>query len=191
MAQGKFESGKQVFVLVGLLAIILIASYIAFVHFLIVPPITAALVSFATPAPLALLHRSLRASAALDERIAELNSADELLPLSAPELVSLTIWPQISGAHRTFDRSNGSGYLCQAPGNKAHVINWQASYGHLLSLPEDDLHDAVVVPNFPDSKDKPTDYETQATSARAAAQLRLPLGIAEERTGALIIAPFP
>jgi CHASE2 domain-containing sensor protein len=88
LAQGKFESGKQVLVLFGLLAIILLASYVAFVHFLIVPPITAALVSFATAAPLALLHRSLKASAALDERIAELTSADESLPLSAPELVS-------------------------------------------------------------------------------------------------------
>jgi len=191
MAQGKFESGKQVFVLVGLLAIILIASYIAFVHFLIVPPITAALVSFATAAPLALLHRSLRASAALDERIAELNSADELLPLSAPELVSTNNLAANPAA--LIARLTGATAVAIYAGTGETGARYKlaASYGHLLSLPEDDLHDAVVVPNFPDSKDKPTDYETQATSARAAAQLRLPLGIAEERTGALIIAPFP
>jgi len=88
VTQGKFESGKQLFVLFGLLAIILVASYVTFVHFLIVPPVTVALVSFATAAPLALLRRSLRASADLDERIAELTSAEELLPLSVPELVA-------------------------------------------------------------------------------------------------------
>src|SRR5882762_4915569 len=41
LAQGRFESGKQVLVLFGLLAFVLTASYIAFAHFFIVPPITA------------------------------------------------------------------------------------------------------------------------------------------------------
>src|SRR6267142_5643710 len=82
ISQGKFESVKQVLVLLGLLAVILAASYFVFVRWLIVPPLVPALLSFATAAPLALLRRSLRSSADLDARIAELTSANELLLLS-------------------------------------------------------------------------------------------------------------
>jgi signal transduction histidine kinase/CHASE2 domain-containing sensor protein len=82
IAQGQFESVKQVFVLIGLLAIILASAYFAFTRWLIVPPLVPALLSFATAAPLALLRRSLRTSADLDARIRELTSANELLLLS-------------------------------------------------------------------------------------------------------------
>src|SRR5260370_9748531 len=64
------------------LAIILFVFYIIFVRWLIVPHLVPALLSFATAAPLALLRRSLRTSADLDARIAELTSANELLLLS-------------------------------------------------------------------------------------------------------------
>lgn len=193
LAQGKFESGKQLFVLFGLLAIILIASYIAFVHFLIVPPITAALVSFATAAPLALLHRSLRASADLDERIAELTSADELLPLSAPELVSansLTANPAALIARLTGALVVG---IYAHSGETGARYKLAASYGttHLASIAEDELHDAVPVSNSPDAEDKATNDKAQVTSTKAAAQLRLHLGSAEDHAGALIITPAP
>jgi signal transduction histidine kinase/CHASE2 domain-containing sensor protein len=82
LAQGRFESVKQIMVLFGLLAIILIASYVAFAHWLIVPPVAPALLSFAIAAPLALLRRSLQTSVDLDARITELTSANELLLLS-------------------------------------------------------------------------------------------------------------
>jgi PAS domain S-box-containing protein len=85
IAQGRFESAKQIGVLIGLLAVILFASYIAFVHWFIVPPVVPALFSFMVAAPLALLRRSLMTSAALDARVAELASADEWFPLSVPE----------------------------------------------------------------------------------------------------------
>jgi signal transduction histidine kinase len=82
LAQGRFESVKQILALFGLLAIILIASYVAFAHWLIVPPVAPALLSFAIAAPLALLRRSLQTSVDLDARITELTSANELLLLS-------------------------------------------------------------------------------------------------------------
>lgn len=84
-AQGGFESTKQIGVLVGLLILILGASYIAFVYWLVVPPVVPALVSFVIAAPLALLRRSLVTSADLDERIAELTGAGELLLYSAED----------------------------------------------------------------------------------------------------------
>ena len=82
VAQGQFESVKQILVLFGLLAIILSVSYFMFVRWLIVPPLVPALLSFATAVPLALLRRSLRTSTDLDTRIEELTSANELLLLS-------------------------------------------------------------------------------------------------------------
>jgi PAS domain S-box-containing protein len=193
LAQGKFESGKQFLVLFGLLAIILIGSYVAFAHFLIVPPVTAALVSFATAAPLALLHRSLRASAALDERIAELTSADELLPLSAPELVSadnLTANPAALIARLTGAPSVG---LYAGGGRTGKSYKLAASYGttHLPSIGEDELHDAVPVSTSQNPEDKATRGEAQVTSTPARAPLKLQLGSTEASVGALIITPAP
>jgi signal transduction histidine kinase len=82
IAQGQFESVKQILVLLGLLAVILIASYLVFTRWHIVPALVPALLSFATAAPLALLRRTLQTSADLDARINELRSANELLLLS-------------------------------------------------------------------------------------------------------------
>jgi len=84
IAQGRFESIKQLSVLAGFLAGILGASYIAFAHWLILPPVVPTLISFATAAPLALLRRSLRTSADLDLRLNELARGSELFPLSGP-----------------------------------------------------------------------------------------------------------
>jgi signal transduction histidine kinase/CHASE2 domain-containing sensor protein len=193
MAQGKFESGKQVFVLLALLAIILIASYVAFVHFLIVPPTMAALVSFATAGPLALLHRSLRASSNLDKRIAELTSADQLLPLSTPELIAADNLAANPAA--LIARLTGAPVVAiyARSGETGARYNLTASYGadHLPSLAEGDLQDAVFVSNFPDSKNKTTAYEAQAASTQAATALRLWLDTAEGRTGALILGSLP
>jgi signal transduction histidine kinase/CHASE2 domain-containing sensor protein len=190
VAQGRFESAKQILVLFGLLAIILIASYVAFVHFLVVPPLSAALVSFAAAVPLALLHRSLRASAALDKRIAELTSADELLPLSAPELVSannLTANPAALIARLTEATSVG----LYAGVEKGEHYKLAASYGptHLPAIAKDELHDAIPVSSFPNSADKTPGGETEVTSTQVAAQLRLELGSTDDRAGALIITP--
>jgi signal transduction histidine kinase len=60
-----------------------------------------ALFSFATAAPLALLRRSLRTSADLDARIAELTSANELLLLSERPASSLGSNPATLVAHLT------------------------------------------------------------------------------------------
>jgi len=78
-AQGKFEALKQIGVLVGFLAFILLGSYLAFVHALVIPPLVPTLASFAVATPLALLRRQLAASVNLDERITELLAAENRL----------------------------------------------------------------------------------------------------------------
>jgi len=82
VAQGRFETLKQLAVIFGLFATIISLSYLAFVHWMFVPPLVPALLSFAIAAPLALLRRSLSASADLDKRIEELALANELSFLS-------------------------------------------------------------------------------------------------------------
>src|SRR5262249_23904120 len=84
IAQGRFETFKQLSVLLGLLAVIIGLSYIAFVRLLVVPPVVSTFISFAVAAPLALLTRLLRTSSDLDTRIAELATVDDLPFLSRP-----------------------------------------------------------------------------------------------------------
>lgn len=87
ITQGRFETLKQLSALAALIIAILGASYFAFTHWLMIPPVVPALVSLATAAPLLLLRRSLATSADLDERIAELSSTDKWLTPSAQQSV--------------------------------------------------------------------------------------------------------
>jgi signal transduction histidine kinase/CHASE2 domain-containing sensor protein len=72
LAEGRFEAAKQIGALGSLAALILLVSYLAFFYFLMIPPVVPMIVSFAVASPLALLNRSLAASAGIDERIGEL-----------------------------------------------------------------------------------------------------------------------
>jgi len=91
ITQGRFEIVKQLAALAGLVIAILAVSYFAFTHWLIIPPVVPSLISLAVAAPLTLLRRSLATSGDLDERIAELSSADGWLtpnggePMRQPE----------------------------------------------------------------------------------------------------------
>jgi PAS domain S-box-containing protein len=79
LAQGKRELIKQIAALLGITALILGFSYLAFARWMVVPPIVSAMVSFVIAAPLALLLRSLMVSATLDGRIAEMTRESERL----------------------------------------------------------------------------------------------------------------
>lgn len=72
LAQGKREFIKQIASLMGITALIFGLSYLAFARWMITPPMVSTLVSLVVAAPLALLLRSLRVSASLDDRIAEM-----------------------------------------------------------------------------------------------------------------------
>ena len=143
VAQGQFESVKQILVLFGLLAIILSLSYFMFVRWLIVPPLVPALLSFATAAPLALLRRSLRTSADLDARIAELTSANELLLLSTERPASsLGSNPATLIAHLTGSDAVGVYLDSGRAGGRYRLV---ASHGTNIapSLTEDEVSVAV------------------------------------------------
>jgi PAS domain S-box-containing protein len=77
VTQGRLETLKQLGALGGLIVAILLLSYLAFTHWLIIPPVVPSLISVAMAVPLLLLRRSLATSSDLDERIAELSSADK------------------------------------------------------------------------------------------------------------------
>jgi PAS domain S-box-containing protein len=72
VAQGRHESLKQVGVLAGMATGIVLVCYLLFTRFLVFPPLTPGLVSFASAGILGLLRRSLATSARLDDSIAEL-----------------------------------------------------------------------------------------------------------------------
>ena len=82
VAQGRFETVKQLAVLFGLFAVIIGLSYISFARWMFVAPVVPALLSLAVAAPLSFLRRSLSTSSDLDTRIAELTTANDLPFLS-------------------------------------------------------------------------------------------------------------
>jgi len=86
LAQGRFETLKQLGVLLGLASLIVLAAYLAFVHLLIAPPLVPALGALVVAAPLALLRRSLALSSDLDARIAELTRGGVNLTLAGVNL---------------------------------------------------------------------------------------------------------
>jgi PAS domain S-box-containing protein len=72
LAQGKHEFIKQVAAILGITALTMGLSYLAFVRWMVTPPIVSLTVSLIIAPPLALLLRSLMVSAGLDDRIAEM-----------------------------------------------------------------------------------------------------------------------
>ncbi len=77
--QGGSEFLKQLAVLAALALVIVLASYVLFTWFLIVPPLVPGLAAVASAGILTLLHRTLAASARLDSSIREISASDELL----------------------------------------------------------------------------------------------------------------
>jgi signal transduction histidine kinase/CHASE2 domain-containing sensor protein len=205
IAQGQFESVKQVFVLFGLLTVILATSYFVFVRFLIVPPLVPALLSFATAAPLALLRRSLRTSADLDARITELTSANELLLLSTDRPASsLGSNPATLVAHLTASEAVAV-YLESGRGGRYRPV---ASHGTTVapSLTADEISlevsGAQAAPHYSitdgsplGTKDSaeviPTHEFVQDNSSRRNRQLTLRLGDDGRPRGALVMRHVP
>ncbi len=79
VAQGRHEAIKQIGGLAAVLLAILVAGYLAFTRFLVLPPLTLGLVSFASAGVFGQLRRSLLASAQLDRSIEDVKRADESL----------------------------------------------------------------------------------------------------------------
>ncbi len=93
-AQGGRELLKQLGVLVGMAALVILASYVAFLKLLLYPPMVACLVAFACAGLLGLLRRSLVASARLDANIAELALSGDLLAPAGPGIPGPYHWAE-------------------------------------------------------------------------------------------------
>lgn len=78
-AQGGHELLKQIAVLAGVAAAVLLAGYLAFLKLLVFPPLAPVLVALSVAGILGLLRRSLNASSRLDANIAELAYSGDLL----------------------------------------------------------------------------------------------------------------
>ncbi len=106
--QGGRELPRQLGALAGLAAAILLVSYLTFTGLLIVPPLAAGGVAFASAGILGLMRRSIAASARLDANIAALASGAGLLAGPAP------VEPE------------------NRPGGLPHGLEWKAQrLGHL------------------------------------------------------------
>jgi PAS domain S-box-containing protein len=93
-AQGGRELLKQLGVLAGVAALVLLASYLAFLKLLLDPPMVACLVAFGCAGLLGLLRRSLVASARLDSNIAELALSGDLLAPAGPGIPGPYHWAE-------------------------------------------------------------------------------------------------
>jgi len=93
-AQGGREFLKQLGVLVGMAALVVLASYLAFLKLLFYPPMVACLVAFGCAGLLGLLRRSLVASARLDANIAELALSGDLLAPAGPGIPGPYHWAE-------------------------------------------------------------------------------------------------
>jgi len=78
-AQGGHELLKQIAVLAGVAAAVLLAGYFAFLKLLVFPPLAPALMAISVAGILGLLRRSFNASSRLDANIAELAYSGDLL----------------------------------------------------------------------------------------------------------------
>jgi PAS domain S-box-containing protein len=124
----RHQTVDQVFILAALAAAFLATGYFLFTRWLVVPPLIPALVSFVAAAPLALVRRSMIASAGLDERIRELARAEAWLwPSNAPQRASpATLIARLTGASGVAifsrDRSSKVGYSLSASAG-ANVVS--------------------------------------------------------------------
>jgi signal transduction histidine kinase/CHASE2 domain-containing sensor protein len=93
-AQGGHEVLKQTGALVGVAGLILLACYLAFTRFLLVPPLVPCMVAYGCAGILTLLRRSLLASARLDRNIGELAVSGDLLAPAGPGIPGAYQWAE-------------------------------------------------------------------------------------------------
>lgn len=95
-AQGGRELARQVAALAALAAVILLVAYVSFTRLLVVPPLVAGGVAFASAGILGLMRRSIVASGRLDRNIAALANGTGLLagPVPVPAFARAALLPR-------------------------------------------------------------------------------------------------
>jgi PAS domain S-box-containing protein len=91
LAQGRHEAIKQIGVLAAVTGVVLLVSYLVFTRFLVFPPVTVSLVSFASASVLGLMRRSLVASAQLDRSIEAVKLAEGSVTASVAQAAAESI----------------------------------------------------------------------------------------------------
>ncbi len=201
LAQGRGGLPMALAALTGLLALILIASYITYTHWLIVPPLVPMLVAFTTATPLTLLRRNLAASANLDERIAELTQAGSLiapfLPTEAAAAQSETAAALIA---QLTEASAVAIFVRRTSGPAKNDYQMISSYGEALvqtsaiddnrfiSLAQMSGGSVVEALMTDDAPLFSAAFSTIPAPALPQRVLTLRLGQADDPTGALVVA---
>jgi signal transduction histidine kinase/CHASE2 domain-containing sensor protein len=155
IAQGRHETVKQIGALAAAAGAVLAASYLAFTRYLVFPPLTLCLVSFASAGVLGLLRRSLVASSHLDRSIEDIKRAGE-------SLNAMSLGSAAESIGRLADAEGVGIYTSKEGGRKRLVAAhgtasvWKGSVGfaspphrdpgpELLAIPIDGAGDSTLV----------------------------------------------
>jgi two-component system phosphate regulon sensor histidine kinase PhoR len=178
MAQGRHELLKQVGALAGGAAGILLAGYLLFTRFLIFPPLTPGLVSFASAGILGLLRKLLITSRRLDSTIAEMaRGGASAGPESSAE-----------GAAESIAGLTGATAVAIFGPGEAGQYRFLAGYG-ALSMPGVNVGRPVTVQS---ERGRPVRfYLSSAAKEGENEMLVVPLGEPAETSGMLVIAHAP
>ncbi|MCX6622922.1 MAG: ATP-binding protein, partial [Acidobacteria bacterium] len=134
---GRHASLKQTAALALLLGLVFLSGYAVFVAFRLIPPLTAATVSFASAGLLGLLRRSFFISSRLDHGLAEIARAGDLLtPDAAPDASAETI-ARLTGALAVAIFAGSTPYRrVQFVASHGAPLATRLSDGHPVALPD-------------------------------------------------------
>jgi PAS domain S-box-containing protein len=191
LAQGKWESLKQLATIVMIGVLLLGLSYLAFARWLVYPPIVPCTVALILAVPLILLHRSLGASRELDAQIGQLVQAESWLWPSAREAKAdpaaliarvttasgVAILQSVSADRYRVIASSGTPLLASVANSQGLTIDTLPSAGQMETQ---NLFSgkAEIVHFF---------YEEQDPEAQLMAALKCALGNGNAPTGILIL----
>lgn len=201
LAQGRGGLPLALAALTGLLALMLLASYLAFTRWLIVPPLVPMLVAFTIATPLGLLRRTLLASADLDERIAELTQAgSQIAPFLPTEAAANQSMPGVAliaqltdasavaiFARRTSDQAKNNYRMISCYG-EALMQTGEMDDNRFISLAQMSGGSVVEALMAEDAPSFSAPFTTPPAPALPQRVLTLRLGEADDPTGALVVA---
>ncbi len=193
-AGGRFETIKQLGVVAGLVGAIFLFSYLAFTHWLIVPPLVPMLAACLTAAPLAWLRRSLSISADLDAHIAELAQAggnltpspDENSPLLEPAPATLIAKLANADAAAIFENRSAKFQLLACHGAGVHPLAPNKNGGASV-VPWRSVAQALAEAE-PASRYFSFDGEQTADFIQQSRSIAISIGETGKRCGMLLIA---
>ncbi len=145
IAQGHHETIKQIGVLAAVTGAVLLAGYLAFTRFLVFPPLTLSLVSFASAGVLGLLRRSWVVSSHLDRSIEDIKRAEESLNAKNLGAAAESIARRADAAGVAIYASHGGGGMRLAAAYGTAIV-YKASGGFALPPHTPPGHELLAIP---------------------------------------------